>query len=285
MTTPVAAQLRGLVKDRGRFRLGPVDLTLPYGYVTALLGANGSGKTTLIKILLGLIAPAGGDVTILGADPQTLPAGVRAVLDTSYFVPDWRVGEALRALRPTADAWDDALARQLVERFDLPWEGRIKELSRGEASKLKLTVALAARPQLLILDEPTSGLDPLAREQVLQVIREFMVDPTHSVLFSTHIPSDMPGLADQVVALRQGQVVLDRPMDQLTDDFFAVRGVREDLDHLPDVLIGVRRTATNFTAIVAADQTAGLPPSVLVEAADVDDVAKALAVPVEGIDL
>ena len=83
----------------------------------------------------------------------------------------------------------------------------------------------------------------------------------------------------------QGQVVLDRPMDQLTDDFFAVRGVREDLDHLPDVLIGVRRTATNFTAIVAADQTAGLPPSVLVEAADVDDVAKALAVPVEGIDL
>ncbi|QIK72199.1 ABC transporter ATP-binding protein [Propioniciclava coleopterorum] len=262
-----------------------MDLTLPYGYVTALLGANGSGKTTLIKILLGLIAPAGGGVTILGADPRTLPAGVRAVLDTSYFVPDWRVGEALRALRPTADAWDDALVRQLVERFDLPREGRIKELSRGEASKLKLTVALAARPQLLILDEPTSGLDPLAREQVLQVIREFMVDPTHSVLFSTHIPSDMPGLADQVVALRQGQVVLDRPMDQLTDDFFAVRGVREELDHLPDVLIGVRRTATNFTAIVAADQTAGLPPSVLVEAADVDDVAKALAVPVEGIDL
>ena len=79
-------------------------------------------------------------------------------------------------------------------------------------------------------------------------------------------------------------MVLDRPMDDLTDDFFAVRGTRDDLVWLPDVLIGVRRTATNVTAIVAADQTAGLPSSVLVEEASVDDVAKALAVPVEGID-
>ena len=280
-----AAELRAITKDRRRFRLGPLDLTIRHGHVTALVGANGSGKTTLIKILLGLISPDAGTATILGATPSDLPRGVRAVLDTSYFVPDWRVPEVCRALRPSSPEWDDELASALLSRLDVPTSAKVKELSRGELSKLKLIVALAARPQFLVLDEPTSGLDPLAREQVLHVIREFMVNPDHSTLFSTHIPTDMPGLADQIVALRQGTVVLDRPMDQLTDDFFTVRGVRDDLPLLPPVLMGVRRTATNFTAIVAAEDTAGFPARVLIEEATVDEVTKALAVPAEGIDL
>lgn len=280
-----AALLRGIVKDRGRFRLGPLNLTFARGEVTALVGPNGSGKTTLLKILLGLVAPDGGQAEVLGQSPDLLPVKVGAVLDTGYLVPDWRVDQACAAVAGAGPDWDDALAADLVGRFGVPPRAKVKELSRGEGSKLKLALALATGPELLILDEPTSGLDPLAREQVLQVIREFMVDESHTVLFSTHIPTDLPGIADQLVALRQGAVVEDCRMDELDERYFSVRGVVSDLPSSSGVLVGVRRTATNFTAVVPSGHTAGLPSGLVVEEATIDDIAKALAVPAEGASL
>lgn len=273
-----AIHTRGLLKDRGRFRLGPLDIDLPCGQVLGLVGPNGSGKTTLIKLLLGMIATDAGEAAVLGSAPGSLKEHVCAALDADYLLPDWTVQQVYAAVRRFYPRWNQVLAGELLEQFHIPVKAKVKELSRGETSKLKLLLALAPAPELLILDEPTSGLDPLAREEILRVIREFMLDESHSVLLSTHIPSDLSTIADSILVLREGSVAHQGPMDEFTESYFAVHGANSDLPEIGDQLIGTRRTASNFTAVVRADQTAGLPASVVVEQANVDDIVKALAV-------
>ncbi|WP_022899301.1 ATP-binding cassette domain-containing protein [Humibacter albus] len=284
MSTELAIEGRGVVRDRGRFRLGPVDLTLPRGQVMGLVGPNGSGKTTLIKAILGMTALDAGTLSVLGTAPERAKGSVCAVLDAKFFVPGWSVAQAVRAIRPFYPNWDQNYAESLLARFTLDPDAKVKELSHGEGNKLALVLALAPLPELAVLDEPTSGLDPLTREEVMQVIRDYMARRDSSVLFSTHIPADLGGIADQLVAVRAGRVVYSGHMDALTEVFFAVRGTNDDLLPLRDRLIGARSTTTNFEAIVRAVDSGGLPSSVLVEEASIDDVVKALAVPVtEGI--
>jgi len=249
-----------------------------------LVGPNGSGKTTLIKAILGMTALDAGTLSVLGTAPERAKGSVCAVLDAKFLVPGWSVAQAVRAIRPFYPNWDQNYAESLLARFTLDPDAKVKELSHGEGNKLALVLALAPLPELAVLDEPTSGLDPLTREEVMQVIRDYMARRDSSVLFSTHIPADLGGIADQLVVVRAGRVVYSGHMDALTEVFFAVRGTNDDLLPLRDRLIGARSTTTNFEAIVRAVDSGGLPSSVLVEEASIDDVVKALAVPVtEGI--
>ena len=229
-----------------------------------------------------MVTPDAGTLRVLGGSPGSSHTQVGAVLDGTYLVPDWTVRQACAAVAPFYPGWDNGYALDLLEGFGLSATARVKELSRGETSKLHLTIALAHRPRLLILDEPTSGLDPLAREQVLGMLREFMVDPAHSVIFSTHITADLASIADRILILQHGHSAHAGAMDERTDTYFSVRGTVDDLPAEPSPLIGIRRTTTNFVAVVRADQTAGLPASVLIEAASVDEIVAAFAASHEG---
>ena len=280
MSIEYAIEGRGVVRDRGRFRLGPVDILLPRGQVMGLVGPNGSGKTTLIKAILGMTSIDAGTLAVLGTDPERAKATVCAVLDANYLVPGWSIRQAIRAVRPFYPNWDQDYAEHLLHQFRLDPTARVKELSSGEGNKLALVLALSPRPELAVLDEPTSGLDPLTREEVMQVLRAYMAEQDSSILFSTHIPADLAGVADQLLAVRDGRVAYAGEMDALTEEFFAVRGANDDLPPIRDRLIGARCTRTNFEAVVRATDSGGLPASVLVEEANIDDVVKALAVPV-----
>lgn len=279
MSVEYAIEGRGVVRDRGRFRLGPVDILLPRGQVMGLVGPNGSGKTTLIKAILGMTSIDAGTLSVLGTDPEHAKASVGAVLDADYLVPGWSIEQAIRAVRPFYPNWDQDYAEHLLHQFRLDPSARVKELSSGEGNKLALLLALSPRPELAVLDEPTSGLDPLTREEVMQVLRAYMAEKDSSILFSTHIPADLGGVADQLLAVRDGRVAYAGEMDALTEEFFAVRGTNDDLPPIRDRLIGARSTLTNFEAVVRATDSGGLPASVLVEEASIDDVVKALAVP------
>src|SRR3954452_16546856 len=254
MSSDLAFAFRGAgaaVSDK--FALRDVSFELPTGYVMGLIGANGAGKTTIIRCLLGMRSIDTGEIELLGhrvPGPVALRQDVGVVLDHTYLVGDWRLAEVERALRPFYDRWDGVRYRQLLAEFGLDLRAKVKDLSRGMAMKLMIAVALSHRARLLVFDEPTSGLDPVARDELVGIIGDFLLDEGHSVLFSTHITSDLDRIGDYVTLIHGGRVVRTGPKDEILEAYRVVRGGPEDLSGLVGVeLIGVRRTPAGTEAL------------------------------------
>lgn len=176
--------VKGLVKRYKDFELS-IDFEMSRGYVMGLVGANGAGKTTLIKSAIGAVIPDAGEIQLLDK------AKIGVVWDTPPFAPDWTVASTGRAIAPFFPNWDQREFEERCRRWELPEKTKIKALSRGMGMRLQMAVAFAHDPELLILDEPTAGLDPLARDELVEDLAEFMLDEQRSILFSTHITSDL----------------------------------------------------------------------------------------------
>ncbi len=237
----VAARLRGLTKRFPGFELGPLDLVLEPGTVLVLVGPNGAGKTTTLNCMAGLMVPDEGGTEIFGApvDPAR-PAYRRDmgyVGEESGFFRRWTVAKNLDYLAHYLPGWSTDRARQLADRFALPLNKPVKDLSRGNRTKLALVAALAPGPRLLLLDEPTSGLDPVVRSEVLDVFWEITEDGEHAVLYSTHALSDISRLADELVFLRDGQLVLRTGRDELSERWRRVSfRLQDEVVELPGVV-------------------------------------------------
>lgn len=222
-----ALELRGVWRSFSHFALRDVSMALPRGQIMGLIGPNGSGKSTTIRILMGLMAHQAGTVELLG---RSIPEeAVLAREEVSLVSEDmglyggatvaWHVG-FVRSLVPR---WDDAYARDLADRFGLPSDQKVKQLSHGQRVKLGLLLALARRPRLLILDEPTSGLDPIARQEVLAELLEVIQVGGRSVLFSTHHTPDVERIADLVTIIDQGGVLEHDSTVDLLDRWRRIR--------------------------------------------------------------
>ncbi len=214
-------EVEALQKRYPKFQLGPLSFELENGAVLGFIGPNGAGKSTTIKLLLRLVRPDGGAVRICGLDHRD-EAGVRQqvgyVGDTTNLYPAVPAGWLVRFISRFYDTWDDSLCRSLVEKFRIPLDRRVKELSRGNQVKLALTLALAHRPRLLLLDEPMNGLDPLARHDLLREIMTVVQDEHRSVLLSTHLLSDLQ-VADRVILINEGQIALQAERESLLADW------------------------------------------------------------------
>jgi ABC-2 type transport system ATP-binding protein len=261
----------------GGFALRDVSFALPTGYVMGLIGANGAGKTTTIRCLLGMRGIDSGEIELLGR-PVPGPVGLRqevgVVLDHTYLVGDWRLAEVSRALRPFYSRWDDARYRELLDEFGLDRRARVKDLSRGMAMKLMIATALSHRARLLVFDEPTSGLDPVARDELIGIIGDFLLDEGHSVLFSTHITGDLDRIGDYVTLIHRGRIVHTGTKDGLLAAYRLVRGGADSLHEPIGVeLIGLRSTPVGAQALVRTEEAALLDGDVLVEAPTLDDIA------------
>ncbi len=228
-----------LTKSYGDFTLGPIDLTLEVGQVTGLVGVNGAGKTTLIKCLLGIVIPDGGAIHVLGkaATPShPLSAATKehigVVFDTCPFADDTQLADIARLGRATYRRWNGELFDQLLTDFGLNARKKVSELSRGMGMKLSLAFALAHDPDLLLLDEATAGLDPLAREELLDILRQFMLDERHGILISSHITTDLEKIADQVVCIDHGRVIFDLPKDDIRDEYGVAYLTHRQLEEL-----------------------------------------------------
>lgn len=275
-------RIRGLIKDFGRFRLGPVDLDLPVGYVTGLVGINGAGKTTLIKALLGLVRPDAGTISGDGFAATLARDDVGVVFDRSTLIPEWNLSQAASALRRFAPRWDDSLFRSLIDRFGLSGGLRIATLSRGETTKAHLALALARRPRLLILDEPTSGLDPAARRATLDLFREYMAaDEEHTIVFSTHITSDLERIADQLCVIGAGTIVDTGATFDLIERYALVRGPSAALATGRSAVHGLRENGETFEGLIRTSDTPLFGPDVLIEPTSIDDLVVHLGQGVE----
>jgi ABC-2 type transport system ATP-binding protein len=199
--------------------LADVTLTVARGAVFGLVGENGAGKTTLIKHLLGLYRPEYGQVRVFGSDPVGDPVGVLGrigYLSEDRDLPEWmRVGELMSYTRAFYPRWDENLARELIEMFELDIGQKIRTLSRGQRARAGLLIAVAHRPDLLLLDEPSSGLDPGARQDILAAIVRTVADEGRTVLLSSHLLHEVQRVADRVAMLHRGRLVLNEPLDDL----------------------------------------------------------------------
>ena len=216
-----AARLSGLIKRFAGFQLGPLDLVLEPGTVLALVGANGAGKTTTLNCMAGLLVPDEGAAQVFGFPVHPARKEYRGELgyvgEEGGFYRRWSAGRNLEILARLTPAWSRDRARRLADRFGLPLGKAVRDLSRGNRTKLGLVAALAHGPRLLLLDEPTSGLDPVVRSEVLDVLWEVIEDGEHAVLYSTHVLSDISRLADELAFLRDGQIVLRTGRDELAE--------------------------------------------------------------------
>ncbi len=268
--TDDAAQITDLRITRPDFTVEDISFTIPRGSVVGLVGPNGAGKTTIIRSLLGLITPDAGRIEVLGG-----PAGASAalaktgiVLDRQTAAEDWRVTSLGRRLAPFYPRWDHTRFAQLLEQFAIPQKRRVGELSRGQGVKLALSCALAQRPELLILDEPSSGLDPASRREITDVIREFMVDPQHAVLFSTHITTDLDELADDLIVLVGGRIAHRGPLPDVKESFAIARGTGT----VPASALGPQHTGQGWSALIRVDDSPLYGPEVVIDEATIDDI-------------
>ncbi|MGH3247302.1 MAG: ABC transporter ATP-binding protein [Trebonia sp.] len=261
----------------GQFHLQDVSFSLPLGYVMGFIGANGAGKTTTIRCLLGMQHFEKGEIEVLG-HPVPGPVGLRqdvgVVLDHTYLVGDWRLSEVERAVRPFYDRWDSTRYHDLLGEFELDLRAKVKDLSHGMAMKLMITLALSHQARLLVFDEPTSGLDPVARDELIGILGDFLTDEEHSVLFSTHITSDLERIGDYLTLIHGGRIVCTGTKERVLDSYRIVRGGPDDLTGtIGTRLIGARRTATSLTALVSAEDARLIDARVLIEAPTLEEIA------------
>jgi ABC-2 type transport system ATP-binding protein len=202
--------------------LDNVSVFVPRGSVLGLVGENGAGKTTLIRHLLGSLKAQGGSVRVFGLDPVLDPVGVLSrvgYLSERRDLPGWmRVDEFMRYCQAFYPGWDERYAAELLEQFQLDPAQKLKSLSQGQQAKAGLLTSLAYRPELLILDEPSSGLDPVVRRDILEAIIRIVAEEGRTVLFSSHLLDEVERVADHVVMLQRGRVVLNGRMDDVRQD-------------------------------------------------------------------
>ncbi len=207
--------------------LDDVNLKIPRGQITGLLGLNGAGKSTLIKCLLGLLRPTSGTATVLGKDAWYLEDDQKMRLgyvpqEVSLY-PWMTVRQIVNYVSAFYSNWDNRWSDELLRRWELPLSDRFGPLSVGQKQKLALVIALGYRPELLILDEPVASLDPVARRWFLESILEMASDEQHTVLFSTHITSDLERVASHVALMKEGRILLHDELDTLKDQVKRLR--------------------------------------------------------------
>ncbi|MFG3257067.1 ABC transporter ATP-binding protein [Streptomyces sp. NPDC048172] len=276
MTAPpcedVAVRAEGLTKRYGKtYALDDCDLVLPSGHVVALVGPNGAGKTTLLRLISGLLRPTSGRVSVLGV---TAPAGTVDIADTAAALarvgyvaqehPLYRrftVSELLRFGRELNPGWDADLGRERLADLDIPLDRRAAELSGGQQAQVALVLALAKRPRLLVLDEPLAQLDPLARREFLSTLMAAVAEDGITVLFSSHVVSELERVCDWLVLIAGGRIHLSSDVDTLLADHRLLVGPRNGHDETLGSAEGVLTVALGARHVNVVARTGTGPVS------------------------
>ena len=247
--------VNGLCKDYGKFKLSDVSFSLESGYIMGFIGRNGAGKTTTLKSMLGLVSPNGGKVEICGKDISENGLECLSEIGVVFGEFDYYGQKTLRKITNVYKTfyknWDDEAYRNYLEKFSLDEEKCVKELSAGMKVKYSLALAMSHGAKLLILDEPTSGLDPISRDELMDVFRSIIEDGEHSILFSTHITSDLESCADYITYIKNGRIVFSKESVLLRDEYMIVKGAKSTLDgDFAGKLIGVRENVFGIEALI-----------------------------------
>lgn len=217
-----AIEIKDLVKQFDNFKLGPINLTIPKGTIVGYIGQNGAGKSTTIKLLLGLLNKDSGEIKILDEiNPSSvgLKDKLGIVFDDLLVPEEMTLIDVEKFCSRVYSKWNKNSFYKFKEKFNLPEKKIIKNYSRGMKMKLSMAVALSHNAELLILDEATSGLDPIVREEILDLLLDFMQDENHTILISSHILSDLEKVADYIAFINDGKILFMETKDELKENY------------------------------------------------------------------
>lgn len=253
----LALEVRHLSKQYSGFRLKDVSFELEQGYIMGFIGANGAGKTTTIKSILNMVRIDSGEVRVLGRNMAEHELELKQEIGCAFGGVDYYTRSKIKtltdAIKKFYKNWDDRKYREYLGRFKLDENKKIVELSTGMRVKYNLAIALSHGAKLLVLDEPTSGLDPVARDDLLDLFQELVVGGEISILFSTHITSDLEKCADYITFIDNGRIVRSSEKDEFIDSYRLLNGSESQLKEVKDRLISYKVNSFGFTGLIRAE--------------------------------
>lgn len=251
-----ALTISGLTKTYKDFTLDHVSFTVPNGSIVGLIGENGAGKSTTINAALGLIQKEDGHVSIFGNEEldDDIKEQIGVVFDSSNYPELLSPDKINRIMKNIYHSWDEQNYFQLLKQFSLPADKQIKQFSKGMKMKLAVCAALSHHSKLLILDEATSGLDPIIRDDILDMLLDFVQDEEHSILVSSHITSDLEKIADYIVFIHEGQVIFSKAKDELLEQYGIIKCGAAQFDALDKSDVIVYRKMDYEWQVLIADR-------------------------------
>ncbi|MNB82147.1 ABC transporter ATP-binding protein YtrB [compost metagenome] len=246
--------IKNVNKQYEHFSLKNVSFQLEQGYIMGFIGINGAGKTTTIKSILNLISMDGGEIHALGKDITQHELELKQEIGYAFgdvnFYNRNKIKTLTNVIKTFYHNWDDETYRRYLKKFNLNENKKIAELSTGMKVKYSLALALSHGAKLLILDEPTSGLDPSARDNLLSIFQELVQDGEISILFSTHITSDLEKCADYITYIHDGEIVNSAEKEAFVDAFRLLNGTKEQLELVKNHLISYKTNSFGFTGLI-----------------------------------
>lgn len=222
-----AIEVRNLTKEYENFKLENVSFNVGKGIIMGFIGENGAGKSTTIKAILNLIKKDNGLITVLGKEINRNEKGIKnelgIVLNDGNFNEKLNVKAINKIMKNIYKRWDDDVFYKYIEKFNIDTSKKIEEFSKGMKMKLSIAIALSHKAKILILDEATSGLDPVARDEVLDILMEFIQNEENSILMSSHITSDLEKIADYITFIHNGEIIFSENKDKLIYDMGVVK--------------------------------------------------------------
>lgn len=271
-------EINGLVKKYKDFILN-CTMNVERGCITGLVGENGAGKSTTFKAALGLISYDSGDITLMGKEPSELKeedkSRIGVTLAESGFSGYLKVKDIIPVMSAMYPEFDRSRFESLCRKFGVPQDKYIKEFSTGMKAKLKVLVAVTHGADFLLLDEPTTGLDVMAREGILNLLREYMEeDENRSILISSHISTDLEGLCDDLYLIHEGQIILHEEMDTLLNEYGLIKADDVQYGKLDkEHILSVRRTSYGYDCLTDQRQYYRENyPDIVVENGSLDEV-------------
>lgn len=271
-------EIKNVTKDYGDFKLDNISFTVPEGSVCGFIGQNGAGKTTTIRLILDAINRDGGEIYLFGKSIDKGSASLRedigVVFDEMGFHDFLTARQINTIMRNVYKNWNEEKYFEYLKRFSLPTKKACGSFSRGMRMKLQIAVALSHEAKLLIMDEPTSGLDPIVRNEMLQIFREYVIEEDHTILLSSHITGDLEKLADEVVFIDGGKIVLQGNKDEILEKHGVLRCKKDELRAISKSLIVSAEISSLGAEILVNDRKAAekLYPGMVIEPAGLDEI-------------
>lgn len=271
-------ELKGVTKDYGDFKLDHVDFAVPEGCVCGFIGQNGAGKTTTIQLMLDAIRRDSGEIYLFGEsidkDSAALRENIGVVFDEMGFHDFLTAKQINTIMKNVYKHWNEEVYFEYLKLFSLPAQRACGSFSRGMRMKLQIAAALSHEAKLLIMDEPTSGLDPIVRNEMLQIFREYVIEEDHTILLSSHITGDLEKLADEVVFIDGGKIVLKGNKDEILEKHGILRCKKDELKDISESLIVSTELSSLGAEVLVNDRQAAkkLYPGMVIEPAGLDEI-------------
>lgn len=274
-----AVELKNVNKHYKDFTIEDLNLNIKKGFVTGFVGQNGAGKSTTIEMIMNLTRPNSGEVKVFGLDisnnEKVVKDKIGYVDAANNYMESFKLNDIIKYVSKTYSNWDEKACSHYIKEFNLPLNKKFKDLSTGMRAKASIALALSHNAELFIMDEPTTGLDPVVRREIIETLREIMVNEDRTILFSTHITEDLEKLADYIVMIDDGKIILNTSKNDLAENYFIVHGSNDLLDRdTESYFTSIKKGDVNFEALTQSPKEveAVFGDTIVIQPVKIDDV-------------